>query len=293
MSSSVSLPSAQAERAGDCLNCGTPLTGAYCASCGQKEPHRDPTLREFIAETTQELTDLDGKVPRTLKTLLLEPGRLTLDFLAGRRARWLPPLRLYLICSVAYFLTDAMSEAITHRSARAFAAVTQTVNGRTTLTPEGRRELQSSTPARVFGMERMERAITNNAQFNRAIDTAYPKAVFLLLPLFALLTNVAWRRKQPRYPMHLYLALHLHAAFFAAVTVSVLLAGFTSSASWLAIAGGAAMLYCIWHLVVAMRRVFRDSWIVTLAKTAAIAVVYFAALFALSLGILGYALATT
>src|ERR1043166_7512458 len=48
---------------GVCLNCGSPLTGEYCASCGQRRPHPDPTLREFVHETTHELTDWDGKVP--------------------------------------------------------------------------------------------------------------------------------------------------------------------------------------------------------------------------------------
>jgi hypothetical protein len=55
-------------------------------------------------------------------------------------------------------------------------------------------------PARIFGVERLERAAANSAQLNRAIKSAFPKAMFVLLPLFALLTDVAWRRKMPRYP---------------------------------------------------------------------------------------------
>src|SRR4051794_38334780 len=72
-----------------CLNCGAPLGGPYCAICGQKDPKPDLTLREFVHETTHELTDWDGKVPRTLKALVLRPGLLTIDYLSGRRARWL------------------------------------------------------------------------------------------------------------------------------------------------------------------------------------------------------------
>ena len=74
-----------------CLNCGRPLSGPYCAGCGQKKRDTDPTLREFLHETTAELAQWDGKIPGTLKTLFLKPGALTLDFLAGRRARWLSP----------------------------------------------------------------------------------------------------------------------------------------------------------------------------------------------------------
>jgi len=50
-----------------CLNCGAPLVGPYCSACGQKDPKPDVTLREFVHDTTHELTELDGKVPRTLK----------------------------------------------------------------------------------------------------------------------------------------------------------------------------------------------------------------------------------
>jgi hypothetical protein len=58
-----------------CLNCGAALSGAYCARCGQKSTQPDLTLGGFLHETTHELTHWDGKIPATLKTLLLKPGR--------------------------------------------------------------------------------------------------------------------------------------------------------------------------------------------------------------------------
>src|SRR5436190_16331864 len=106
-----------------CLNCSAELHGPYCATCGQRVPHRDLALREFLHETMEELSHWDGKVPRTLKALFLQPGRLTVDFLAGRRARWLAPLRVYLICSVAFFVSKPIVEAVTHRSAREVARI--------------------------------------------------------------------------------------------------------------------------------------------------------------------------
>ena len=75
-------------------------TGPYCALCGQHVVHLDLTVREFLHETTHELTHWDGKIPTTFAALFLHSGRLTREFLAGRRARWLPPLRLYVICSL-------------------------------------------------------------------------------------------------------------------------------------------------------------------------------------------------
>jgi uncharacterized protein DUF3667 len=274
-----------------CLNCGRPLSGAFCAGCGQKRTPLDLTLTEFLHETTRELTNWDGKIPATLKALFFEPGRLTADFLGGRRARWLPPLRLYLICSVAYFVSGPMVEAVTHRSRREIAKVTITNDeGRTALTPAMRKEIEAGLPARIFGMDRIERAVADPARLNREVEAALPKEMFLLLPLFAAFTRVAWRRKAPRYPAHLYLALHLHAAWFGVLALLTLIGGFVTWLPALTAAGIAALAYALWYGLAAVRRVFADSWPLTLAKSAAVAAVYSMCLFALSLGVLAYVL---
>ena len=276
-----------------CLNCGTALTGPYCASCGQRKPHLDPTLRDVLHESAQELTNWDGKVPTTLKALFLRPGVLTVDFLAGRRARWIPPLRLYLICSIAFFLAKPVIEAATGRPLREGARITITnADGTRTLTPEERREVAEGLPGRIFGVERLERAAANGAQLNRTIDTAFPKAMFLILPFFAFLTSLAWKRAQPRYPAHLYTALHLHAAWFGAFTLAMVAAAIFPSDTGEALIGLGAVGYITWYSLSALRRVFGESWWKTIAKTAAISVVYCAALFVTSLLTLAYALAT-
>lgn len=273
-----------------CLNCGNALTGAYCASCGQKKIQTDLTLRELLHETTHELAHWDGKIPATLETLFFQPGVLTEDFLAGRRARWLPPLRLYLICSIAFFLSGPIVESITHRRARETARITITnPDGSSTLTPEGRQEIAQGWPGRVFGVERLERAAADSARLNHAIQSAYPRAMFILLPIFALVTSVMWRRH--RYPAHLYLALHLHAAWFGTFAITTLASMLFTSIAAATLIGAAAVVYVIWYTVTTMRRVFGESWPRTLAKSAIVAVVYSVCLFAGSLVMLAYALA--
>lgn len=90
-----------------CLNCGAVLTGPFCAQCGQFDAPADPTLRELLADAWDALTSLDGKLAASLRLLLTRPGGLTAEFFAGRRTRYLPPFRLYLVCSVLYFLVSA------------------------------------------------------------------------------------------------------------------------------------------------------------------------------------------
>jgi len=277
--------------AANCLNCGAIMSGPYCSSCGQKQVQQDLTLSEFLNETTQELTHLEGKVPTTLRVLLLQPGRLTQEFLAGRRARWLPPLRLYLICSLAYFVGDALGEAITHRSERELARVTVAgPEGRLSLTPEGRQQIADLPVVKLVGMDRIEKAVVNNAKFNKTIESALPKAMFVLLPLFAFMTLIAWRRAMPMYPAHLYLALHLHAAWFAALALMAILTMFVTSIALISVASFVTLAYILWYGLTAARRVFAESWGRTIVKAAAVRVAYGVILSAVTTIILGYAI---
>jgi len=87
-----------------CANCGQPLAGEYCAACGQRhEPHVH-TVGHFAAEAFESISHADSRVWRTLLYLLIRPGFLTREFFAGRRVRYLPPFRLYLVISVVFFL---------------------------------------------------------------------------------------------------------------------------------------------------------------------------------------------
>jgi hypothetical protein len=89
-----------------CPNCDAELTGSYCQNCGQKKPSRhDFSLRHFFGHLVHEFTHLDSnKILNTLKTLLFKPGLLTVEYLAGRKGRYINPIRLYLTFSAIYFL---------------------------------------------------------------------------------------------------------------------------------------------------------------------------------------------
>src|SRR3954463_7588322 len=94
--------------AGRCANCGAALHGPFCAACGQAVKPLDPPVRHFIGEFAQEFFDVDNRVLRSFRQLLLSPGFLTREHVEGRRAPWLSPLKLYLLASVAMFAVLAM-----------------------------------------------------------------------------------------------------------------------------------------------------------------------------------------
>lgn len=80
-----------------CTNCGADLVDVYCARCGERQPdHHDYAVSRFAHHTFHELVHLDSKLFTTLKLLLTKPGFLTAEYFAGRKTRYIAPLRLFL-----------------------------------------------------------------------------------------------------------------------------------------------------------------------------------------------------
>ena len=94
-------PGRQAPEA--CANCGAPLRGQYCSMCGQRARVRMITLWELLQDAGDLLASLDSRLWRTLGLLFFRPGRLTLDYLQGRRARYVAPFRLFIASSLIFF----------------------------------------------------------------------------------------------------------------------------------------------------------------------------------------------
>jgi hypothetical protein len=92
----TSLP--QQETSHNCPECAAPLVGEYCHRCGEKFPNaHDLTMKHFLHHGLHELTHFDSKIFRTVQALIFRPGLLTVEYLAGRRKRYVLPLRLFLV----------------------------------------------------------------------------------------------------------------------------------------------------------------------------------------------------
>jgi hypothetical protein len=92
------------EESSVCLNCHARLRGQYCGHCGQRSRNRLISIWQLLQEAFGDLLELDSRLWRTLVPLLAKPGRLTRDYLEGRRARYMPPFRTYLVLSVIFFV---------------------------------------------------------------------------------------------------------------------------------------------------------------------------------------------
>jgi hypothetical protein len=94
-----------------CANCGASLAGAFCAGCGQKRlSERERTLSHLLGEAFRQVTEIDGKLLRSLRLLLFRPGVLSREYVDGRRVRYAAPLSLFLLANVLYFFAPAISD---------------------------------------------------------------------------------------------------------------------------------------------------------------------------------------
>ena len=88
-----------------CPNCGAPLQGDYCHSCGQPKKGMIRPLSGIMADVVDSVLNIDSRILRTVGPLLFRPGRLTVDYFAGRRTRYVTPFRLFFFLTVVAFFT--------------------------------------------------------------------------------------------------------------------------------------------------------------------------------------------
>lgn len=259
-----------------CLNCSADLHGAFCSACGQRSVPADPTVAELVGDAWQELSGYDGRVAASFKSLV-HPGRLTLEYLAGHRSRYLSPVRLYLTLSLIYFVVAAAAPVDPSSRPGQLQGPGQlkfgvwTTNG-AQLTDEDRAEMESELKEMVWPLRVLIESIQKDPiAFRSRLFTIMPRVFFALLPVFAGIVWLFYRER--RFPAALVFAVHVHAFAFMAFTVSEA-AKFSHSAVLAAIVGVGVMVGFAVYVLRSLRAVFGDSWPWTLAKAAGIGFVY-------------------
>jgi hypothetical protein len=86
------------------LNCGAEIAERYCSRCGQEKIHAKESFGQLAAHFFSDVTHFDSKVFLSIKDLILRPGFLTKEYIAGKRVRYLNPIRMYLFLSALFFL---------------------------------------------------------------------------------------------------------------------------------------------------------------------------------------------
>ena len=108
----ISIEEGTREDGNQCHNCRAPLTGPYCHICGQRDDDLRRPIWTFFREFFDAIFDTDSKIIKTILLLVLLPGGLSRAFMEGRRARFLPPFRLYVVLLFVFFSTLSIADVL-------------------------------------------------------------------------------------------------------------------------------------------------------------------------------------
>lgn len=326
--SAYTIPARRLSGSPACMNCGTKLQGPFCHYCGQPDKNLMRFFPVLIREMLEDFADFDSRFMRSLKPLLFKPGKLTRDYLDGKRFRYVPPLRLYIFSSIAFFFLAALfaTDAVQIQTgpAESDGVVTGVQIGDTAddiaddtqassedaASPEdedgvsfdlnGKPWDKETNPVAVaFLPDRMNDWINNeieeSPQKGKAIEEnpnliydkvfeVLPITMFVLLPIVALLFKFWYLFAGRYYVEHLIFALHNHAFIFVVFLFLMLSSAFVG---WrepqedgplsMALVGINAVAWT-WipiYLLVSLKRVYRQSWGMTVLKFVTIGISYF------------------
>jgi len=193
-----------------CLDCGAPLTGRFCAGCGQKriEPE-ERRMAWFLRSLAESAFGVDGRLRRTLASFALRPGELGAAWLAGQRSRYLPPLGVFLLVNLLYFIAPRLTDLALPLSAQFLQYY-----GELARALVDARLVERGIPLEAYA-PRFEVQVQSLAKL---LVIAHP---LLLAPVLAL---VLFRRRIPVVD-HLAIALHVWAGLLAIALVLPYLIG--------------------------------------------------------------------
>ncbi|TVR96644.1 MAG: DUF3667 domain-containing protein [Wenzhouxiangellaceae bacterium] len=286
-----------------CPNCGADLRGPYCHACGQPTRSFIRALPGLIREIAGETLYYDSRMWRTLTTLLFKPGQLSREYVFGKRARYTPPVRLYLVCSILAFLLIGLvinTANVTPWTAQFEDSATEqdSSNPAPPSAPsisfgEGNWDAETN-PVEIAWLseggnawinQQVQRIADNSTEVQRnparLLRTAagmLPQTMFVLLPLFAMLVGLFYLFSGRYYIEHLLLQVHNHSFLFLILIALYLIASLRSSITDAGISGGGLMagsltllsiLIWIWipvYLWMSLKRFYAQGWLMTTSK---------------------------
>jgi hypothetical protein len=235
-----------------CASCGASMHGGFCAACGERRlDHHDLSLRHFLQHSLHDVTHFDTKIFRSMGVLLRHPGRLTREYFAGRRIRFLTPVQLFVMINVIFFF--AAPKLGLFRFGYDYYVGNRTV-------------LAGVPTKKILDEVRGDRSVEEfRTEFDHAIDSPKRLLIFTMVAMFALALAILMRRRF--LVEHTVFALHYYAFWMLMMILLplLLLAGGS-------IAAGVFRAVTGRHASVA----FADPILLTLTITASIAYLYVA-----------------
>jgi len=257
-----------------CANCGAPLYGKYCYACGQPTEGLVRHFGSVLSDVADSVLNVDERILHTLVPLYLRPGKLTLDYFAGKRARYVTPFRLvFFLAIIAFFAVQitvrsgltryahfeappGSAAAGTGEQDRHFANGDITFNGKVVWNRQSKPLRLAWLPdfADDWFNDLIENARVNLHDFSSGnpaqikaaatrvtlgMFSVAPTVLFVLLPIFALILKIFYVFKRRFYMEHLIVAMHSHAflmfSILVLIALSLLRGWITPHAAWMGV----------------------------------------------------------
>jgi hypothetical protein len=233
----------------NCPNCTNPLQehDQFCSQCGQSTHNEKLPFGHFVMEFLESTIHFDNKIWHTLKGILVNPGKVIKEFNDYKRARYVPPIRFYILVSFVYFLaistgvnskvtniknTIALNtpDSTTHvnfnidgfRVSKVDSVTYRELSKIPNITED---QIDSAFKVKHIDSDGLNRKLLQKAlliqrgeispeEFSHKLLSAISKILFLLMPLFAFLLWLFCGSKKDYYSDMLVFALYIHSLFF-------------------------------------------------------------------------------
>jgi hypothetical protein len=248
-------------------------------------------LKHLLAELLESILHFDLKTIRTAKLLLLKPGYLSREFNSGKRADYVPPVRLYVLISfVFFFLLSLLSgvhkeDAVDTANQGEKKGMTVSYGGIVTSDLAGlpfnkidsvmaARQIEPSNFNTMMVRQMHKMANRSAGEFSHFLMKNISYMMFLLMPVFGAWIYV-FNKKQIRYYIEsLVISIHFHSFIFLMFTVLLLV----SSLAGMELFFFLGFLIVPLYILLMLRGVLKQKWFLTIGKTALIGMLYLASL---------------
>lgn len=262
----------QASESSRCITCNTELRGDYCYNCGEKKitPSKDHSVKEFIEEAVEGLVHLDSKFFNTFWLLISKPGFLAAEYNRGHRKPYMKPIQVFIVATVLFYFVFPPSYLF-------FISIENMEDGYYNAKISGTNIFHYDLEGKIKQIA-AQKTMTKEQVGEEVVKEAFHKSkeyLFIILPFFACIVYLLFRKTNPYYIPHLILALYLLSFFIIANLLAI------SILTWVFRLKDATDWYFYsmsiifsGYVVLSEKNVYKSTWFQSLWKSA-IVIVWF------------------
>ncbi len=243
----------------DCLNCGAVVQSRFCSECGQENVELKEDFFHLAGHVIADFFHFDSKFFRTIIPLFTKPGYLTKEYWAGRRVRYVHPLRLFFFIAIVFMISMTFF----------YSHFDKAIKGSMIFRTPGTNETRTLSLDEKQALTEKEKEDNRQvALLNRGVDAYFAQLKyisFFMLPLFGLVFKVLYRKSKRFYTDHLVYVLHLQS--FAYVVVALLLLLPFAIPESISIVRRLMMLSILIYMILSLKQLYRQSWTRTIVKS--------------------------